>query len=94
MENFKTLALSILILSSLALVGPAMASEITGSLNTSVGNTITGIVTSTGGGTTVVNGGGGGGGNSIVLGNKLGDINHDGAVDILDFSILMANWGL
>lgn len=44
--------------------------------------------------------GGGGGGGSGGSGNgggnaiwKVGDANHDGRVDILDFNILMVNWG-
>ncbi|MGH7141151.1 MAG: chitobiase/beta-hexosaminidase C-terminal domain-containing protein [Minisyncoccia bacterium] len=40
-------------------------------------------------------GGGGGGGGSFTppASNLVGDINHDGKVDILDFSILMSEWG-
>ena len=36
-------------------------------------------------------GGGGGGGGSVTF--RVGDANRDGRVDILDFNILMVNWG-
>jgi len=44
----------------------------------------------------VVTGGGGGGGGSIIVTTTTvsgGDINNDTKIDILDFVILMANWG-
>ncbi|OGZ78345.1 MAG: hypothetical protein A2358_03410 [Candidatus Staskawiczbacteria bacterium RIFOXYB1_FULL_37_44] len=51
-----------------------------------------------GGGNISVNSGGGGGGGGISLASAKkrikGDFNNDGKVNDLDFSILMANWGL
>lgn len=39
-------------------------------------------------------GGGGGGGGGIIQSSKLGDVNRDGRIDILDYVLLMANWGM
>lgn len=46
-----------------------------------------------GGGTTTSSGGGGGGGYIAPATFNAGDINHDGTVDELDFSIMMSQWG-
>ena len=92
--------LTVILLASFIFGNIALASEVTGTLSTGinpVGNTLTGTVTPS----PTTSGGGGGGGRSggysplFALGNGSGraDLNGDGKTDILDFVMLMADWG-
>jgi hypothetical protein len=90
-NKLKILIFSVVMLFWLINGNTASATEITGSLNITLGNTIVGTVVppSSGGG------GGGGGGNYNTVNSeigKIGDLTGDNKVDEYDFAILMLNW--